>query len=88
MRDNKLKNQDNGNELAVIASFSDHYDAVMLKGELDAFGIYCVLFNDNFGSLYPMMSFMGGAIKVMVREKDLERAKAILLKGEPLPDGE
>ncbi len=73
--------------LVTIASFANHFEAVMYKAELDAFGIYCVIFNDNFGALYPLMSFGGEAIKVKVRDRDLEMARAILLKSEPLPEG-
>ncbi len=60
---------------ARLTSCNTSFDANMIKSKLDSEGIECFISNENFSTIYP---FLSGAIDIMVKEEDLERAKEII----------
>ena len=65
------------NELISIHTFNYRHEAELAKGMLDTNGICAVVFSDDAGSQAVSLQFVGGA-KLMVKQQDENRAKAIL----------
>jgi hypothetical protein len=63
-------------ELVVVSTFSNHIDAELAQGALEAAGIESVISADDAGGLRPHLSLVG--VRVLVRAEDAERAGKIL----------
>lgn len=76
-------------ELIVIHS-TDHVEAGLLKGLLENAGIAVWLRDEFIGHIAPWYAAPGGAgaVKIMVRQEDQDRARAVLLdfEGRHAPD--
>ena len=57
-----------------IKTFDNSIDAHILMARLEDEGIECFLVDDNIVSIYPLLNFTVGGIKLKVLEVDLERA--------------
>ena len=68
-------------KLVTIATFSDSLQAVLAKAKLNAEDIDCVITEDAVHSLYGHAM---GAIKLLVKTSDAEKASKILKQGEQL----
>lgn len=64
--------------LVLLNSYSDLAEAYMVKGVLETNGIECVIRNENISSVYPVTMIAWGQIDVMVRQSDINQARAIL----------
>ena len=67
-----------GDSLVLAAAFPNDVSAHIARGALDAEGIEAVIDNEIFGSLLPI-GFNGiGQVRLMVRRRDLGRAREVL----------
>ncbi|MBQ8773298.1 MAG: DUF2007 domain-containing protein [Muribaculaceae bacterium] len=64
--------------LVLLNSYSDLAEAYMVKGVLETNGIECVIHNENISSVYPVTMIAWGQIDIMVRQGDINQARAIL----------
>lgn len=64
--------------LSLAATFPNIQSAYIAKGMLEANGIPSVLNNEDFNAIYPIGFNSIGAIKLLVREQDLEKAQQLL----------
>lgn len=64
-------------ELKQVEDYTDCAEAYIAKGVLDAHGIEAVVDNSIMATLYGGITALGG-YKLMVRSKDLDRARAVL----------
>ena len=64
-------------DVVLLKKFPNDFEAQSAKAQLDAAGIICVLSGDNEGGRAPALSLTGG-IRILVNERDLERAVEIL----------
>lgn len=64
-------------ELIAIRVFGDELEANFAKSTLEAEGIDCMLSRDDAGGMEPPLDLAQG-IRLIVRNEDAERAKAIL----------
>jgi hypothetical protein len=64
--------------LVTIASYSTAYEARLVRGELEAFGIDATLADENAVSLNWLWSNALGGVKVQVPESEVEAALGIL----------
>ncbi len=70
---------DNSSERTVLlATFSSEVEATMAHDKLADAGIPCMLNNELFSGIYPMTFSSLGAIRLMVFERDKERALHLL----------
>lgn len=63
--------------LITIRVFGDELEANFAKTTLEAEGIDCMLSRDDAGGMEPPLDLAQG-IKLIVRDEDAERARAIL----------
>ena len=64
-----------------VCTVDDSYQAKFIKDKLSSEGIECILTNENFTAMMPLMNGMLGAgIQVLVDKDDFERASQILEK--------
>ena len=64
-------------DLVVLKTFLFRHEAEIAKLNLEASGIFCVIFADDLGGVRPHLSF-GSAIVLSVFDCDLEKSKNIL----------
>jgi hypothetical protein len=64
-------------ELVAVRTFLNHIDADLAKGALAAAGIESVVSADDAGGTRPHL-WMGGGVRLLVRDNDLKEADAIL----------
>lgn len=59
--------------MITIASYHSVTEAHIAKGLLESQGIHCIIKNENVSQTLPI-----GAVELMVDEKDMEKAQAVL----------
>lgn len=60
----------------VLRTFTSDFEANLVRAKLQEAGIPCMLADEFFSSLYPLTTV--GTIRLMVFNKDVEKALAIL----------
>ncbi len=65
-------------EWVVIATFENAAKAHIIKGMLEAEGIYSVITNDHLVTIMPFFSNTVGGIKLQVNAEDAERAVELI----------
>ncbi len=68
----------NDNEIVLCRTFSSDIDAHIAQATLEEEGIASILENEIFSRLYPIGFNSIGGIRLMVKNRDLERAKEII----------
>ena len=63
-------------KLVLLETFENNIDASMTRQFLEENGIACMLTNENVAAVYPIPNV--GEIRMMVFEKDYDRARALL----------
>jgi len=64
---------------AKVLTCDNHAEAHIMQGRLENEGIACFLTNEISTTLLPQFNnMMGSAVQILVREEDLEKARAIL----------
>jgi hypothetical protein len=63
-------------ELVVVATFVNNFDAEVARGALEAAGIDVMIRADDCGGLRPHL-WMGG-VEIVVRREDADRAQEVL----------
>lgn len=63
-----------------LTTCNSDFEAQLIKGLLESEGIMSMLTNENVTNLYAGIIASWTGIDIMVREEDLEQAKAILEK--------
>ena len=71
------KNEHWEERMIQIRSASSSVEAEMIKSILANGDIYCELWDEHAGSMFPTATFEKG-IRVMVRKKDSEKAKNLI----------
>jgi Putative prokaryotic signal transducing protein len=66
----------NPDELVVLATFVNNFDAEVARSALEAAGIDVMIRADDCGGLRPHL-WMGG-VELVVRREDAERAREVL----------
>jgi hypothetical protein len=69
----------------ILKTFDNSIDAHILMARLEDEGIDCFLVDENIVSIYPLLNFTVGGIKLKILENDLERAIEILKEIEQTP---
>jgi Putative prokaryotic signal transducing protein len=64
-------------ELVVVRSFYNHFEADVAKSALDAAGIDCLVRSDDAGGLEPGL-WPGRGVQLLVRAEDARRAGEVL----------
>ena len=64
-------------KLVPVATFSNHVDAEIAQGALEAAEIEAMVSADDAGGLQPSL-WVGEGVRVLVRAEDVERAREIL----------
>ena len=77
MRSVRSKNQHEDKDMIQIYSAGSYIEAEMIKSILRNSNIYCELWDEYAVSMFPPATFEKG-IRVMVREKDSEKAKNLI----------
>jgi len=77
MRSVRRKNKHEDKEMIQIYSAGSYIEAEMIKSILRNSDIYSELWDEYAGSMFPPATFSKG-IRVMVREKDSEKAKNLI----------
>ncbi len=72
-------------KLVQIAEFENAFDAELSKVMLENAGIESIVVGEDIGTIKPF-STTSFNVELQVFEKDVERAKEILAKQEPLED--
>ena len=70
------KKNDSEEQTVVLRTFTSDFEASLVRAKLQEAGIPCMLSGEFFSSLYPLTTV--GTIQLMVFEKDVEKAQAIL----------
>ncbi|MBK9305299.1 MAG: DUF2007 domain-containing protein [bacterium] len=63
--------------MTVLRTYGTEVEAEMVAAMLHAYGLEALVSTDDAGGMYPAMAQLR-AIKLLVWEKDLEEAKALL----------
>lgn len=63
-------------KLVLLETFENNIDASMARQFLEENEIACMLTNENVAAVYPIPNV--GEIRMMVFEKDYDRARALL----------
>jgi len=71
------KDQHEEEEMIQIYSAGSYVEAEMIKSILGNSNIYCELWDEYAGSMFPPATFEKG-IRVMVKERDSEKAKNLI----------
>jgi len=71
-------------KLETIGEFESSFDAELAKTTLENAGIESIVVGEDIGTIKPFST----NVKLQVFEKDVERAKEILAKQEPLENSE
>jgi hypothetical protein len=69
-------------ELVTIGSYPTVFEAELVKGQLEAFGVDAVMDDRNMVGLNVLLTNLYGGVKVRVRETQAEEARRILLADE------
>ena len=77
MRSVRRKDQHEEEEMIQIYSAGSYIEAEMIKSILGNNNIYSELWDEHAGSMFPPATFEKG-IRVMVKEKDSEKAKNLI----------
>lgn len=64
-------------DIVLLKIFPNDFEAQTAKAQLEEEGIVCLMSGDNEGGMAPHLSLTGG-IRILVNEKDLERAVEVL----------
>lgn len=64
--------------LLLLETYTSDVEANIVRARLESEGIPCMLTNETFSSIYPLTMNSIGAIRLMIFEKDLERARLVL----------
>ncbi len=64
--------------LMLLETYTSDVEANIVRARLESEGIPCMLTNEKFSSIYPLTMNSIGAIRLMIFEKDLERARQAL----------
>lgn len=67
--------------LILLEEYASDFEANIVRAKLESEGIPCMLTNEKFSSMYPLTMNTIGAIRLMIFEKDLDRARQILTSG-------
>ncbi len=65
-------------KLVLVKNFSQREEAELAKNLLETEGIKAMVTADDYGGMNPALGWATGGAKLMVREKDKERALEIL----------
>ncbi|MBN1133258.1 MAG: DUF2007 domain-containing protein [Bacteroidales bacterium] len=65
-------------KIVTLRTFSNSTEAKIVKSKLDAYGIPCMLTNENILGINPIFDHTIGGVQLKVFEKDIERAEIIL----------
>ena len=76
----------NEEKIVVYQTFSDPFNANIVKGLLDSNGIECFLSDENIISVNALYAHAVGGVKLNVFEKDIQRIDSILLSDVPEAD--
>ena len=68
-------------KIITLRTFSNSSEARIVKAKLDAYGIPCMLSDENIVGINPIYDHSLGGVRLRVFEKDAERAR-LLLGGE------
>lgn len=83
---------DSGGDLVALASLDKPTEAHILVARLQTEGIHAIAADAHLGQTHPFLRFAGGGVRVLVAQKQIERARALLAaldRGElALDDGE
>ena len=63
--------------MTVLRTYGSEMEAEMAAAMLQAYGVEALVSTDDAGGMYPQMAQLRG-IKLLVWEKDLEEARALL----------
>jgi hypothetical protein len=63
--------------MTVLRTYGSEMEAEMAAAMLQAYGVEALVTTDDAGGMYPQMAQLRG-IRLLVWEKDLEEAKALL----------
>ena len=67
--------RNNSGSLIELMTCEDRVQAEMIFSILEENGIFCVMHDEYMAAIYTPVAF---PIRLMIREEDLERAKALL----------
>ncbi len=70
------KKNDSEEQMVVLRTFTSDFEANLVRAKLQEAGVPCMLADEFFSSLYPLTTV--GTMRLMVFEKDVEKALAIL----------
>lgn len=70
------KKNDKEEQTVVLRTYASDFEANLARAKIEEAGIPCMLADEFFSGLYPFTTV--GTIRLMVFEKDVERALAIL----------
>ena len=68
--------------IVTIRTFSNSTEARIVKAKLDAYGIPCMLTDENIVGINPVFDHSLSGVKLKVFEKDRERAEIFLRDAE------
>lgn len=75
-----INSENNMDKEVVLKTFIHRYEAEIAKGLLDEKGIVNMISDEDIGGFQPGM-IIGEAIKLIVNEEDLEKAKEVIKIG-------
>ncbi|HYH55230.1 MAG TPA: DUF2007 domain-containing protein [Anseongella sp.] len=75
-----------GQELIELQKFDNPGSAHIVKTHLESAGIPCMLAGEDSTGFQPILTSPTGGIRLLIRQADLERARALLDEWE-LPGG-
>lgn len=64
--------------LVVVDSCSSQIEAEMIKGALESAGLDAIIQADSVGGMRPHVAWSSGGFRVLVREEDIDEARACL----------
>lgn len=81
---------ESGGDMLALASLDKPTEAHILVARLQAEGIHAIAADANLGQANPFLRFAGGGVRVLVAQKQIERARSLLAaldKGELAIEG-
>jgi hypothetical protein len=72
-------------DLVDFETYPDRNEAELAKGVLSGSGIDAVIYGDEYGGYAPALSFSEG-VRLLVKKKDLVRARLVLMEVEETPE--
>lgn len=67
-------------ELVVVKKFKSRYEAELARGFLESHGIEADVSADDAGGMYPQLTVVTGGVRLLVKDIDMLKAKALLTK--------